>query len=308
MTGPPGLRGGLPAVTAIVAGEVGVGGAVTASSLVAPSDEPSGRRPSGAKGVPAPASLDGVLTVLAGDVLADRIGGGTARVLALHGWNRSGGDFAGILAGTDSLAVHLHGFGSTAPPPVAWGSVEYAEHLAASLDGTGPYVVVGHSFGGRVAVRLAAARPDLVTSLVLTGVPLVRATPPPRPRPVLRLAKRLHAARLLPASVVERLRRSSGSADYRAAEGVMRDVLVRVVTEDYRDDLTRLTVPVHMVWGELDDAAPLAGARLACDLVAGARLDVVPGAGHLLEGDLEQAVGAAVRSALAAAARDEASA
>jgi pimeloyl-ACP methyl ester carboxylesterase len=249
-----------------------------------------------------------VLTVLAGDVLADRIGGEPARVLALHGWNRSGGDFAGLLSGTDALAVHLHGFGATAPPPVPWGSREYADHLAASLDGTGPYVVVGHSFGGRVAVRLAAARPDLVTSLVVTGVPLVRATAPPRPRLALRLAKRLHAAHVVPSSVVERLRRGSGSADYRAAEGVMRDVLVRVVTEDYREDLGRLTVPVHMVWGELDDAAPLAGARLAHELVAGARLDVVPGAGHLLEGDLERAVGDAVRAALASAARDEASA
>lgn len=239
-----------------------------------------------------------MLTVLAGDVLADRIGDGSPRVLALHGWNRSGGDFARVLAGTDALAVHLHGFGSTAAPPTPWGSQDYADHLAEALAGTGPYVVVGHSFGGRVAVRLAVTRPELVTSLVLTGVPLVRATPPPRPRRALVLAKRLNAAHLLPASVVERLRRSGGSADYQAAEGVMRGVLVRVIGEDYREDLARLGVRVHMVWGELDDAAPLAGARLAADLVRGARLDVVPGAGHLLEGDLERAVGVAVRAAL----------
>ena len=35
-------------------------------------------------------------------------------------------------------------------------------------------VVLGHSFGGRVAVHLAPARPDRVGALVLTGVPLVR--------------------------------------------------------------------------------------------------------------------------------------
>lgn len=238
------------------------------------------------------ANLVRVLTVLAGDVLADRIGGGPARVLALHGWGRSGADFAGVLAGCDALAVHLPGFGPTAPPPAPWGSVEYAAHLVPGLAEGGPYVVVAHSFGGRVAVRLAAAHPELVSALVLTGVPLVRATAAPKPALTLRVAKRLRAAHLVPQSVVDRMRRNAGSADYRAAQGVMRDVLVRLVGEDYREDLARVAasgIPVHLVWGELDDAAPLAGARLAAD-VLGVDVTVVPGAGHLLEGPLADAV------------------
>lgn len=232
-----------------------------------------------------------MLTVLAGDVLADRTGAEPARVLALHGWGRTGDDFAGIVAGTDALAVHLPGFGRTEPPPEVWGSPEYAAHLAAALAGTGPYVVVGHSFGGRVAVRLAAAHPELVSALVLTGVPLVRATSAPRPRLALRVAKRLHAAHVLPAAVVDRLRRTGGSADYTAAQGVMRGVLVRVVGEDYTVDLARIAgrLPVHLVWGEADDAAPLAGARMAGQAL-GVDVEVVPGAGHLLEGELADAV------------------
>lgn len=262
-----------------------------ALAVVGPAPDESDRAPG--------ASLIGVLTVLAGDVLADRVGEGPPRVLALHGWGRSGADFARILRGTDALAVHLPGFGATAPPPQVWGSPEYAEHVAAAVAGSGPFVVVGHSFGGRVAVRLAVAHPELVSSLVLTGVPLVRATPPPRPRLTLRVAKRLHAAHLVPSSVVDRLRRSGGSEDYRAAEGVMRGVLVRAVTEDYHEDLARVRVPVHMVWGADDAAAPLVGARLAADVLTDARLDVVDGAGHLLEGDLELAVREAVLGQLA---------
>lgn len=238
-----------------------------------------------------------MLTVLAGDVLADRTGAGPPRVVALHGWGRSGTDFAAILDGVDALAVHLPGFGS-APPPTPWGSAEYAEHLVPGLAGVGPVVVVGHSFGGRVAVRLAAAHPELVSALVLSGVPLMRATPPPRPALRLRVAKRLRAMHLVPASVVEQVRRRSGSADYRAAEGVMRDVLVRVVREDYREDLARLSVPVHLVWGADDDAAPLAGARLAAEIL-GVDVEVVPGAGHLLEGALADAVRARMLTVLA---------
>ncbi|MDO8120153.1 alpha/beta hydrolase [Isoptericola sp. b490] len=235
-----------------------------------------------------------MLTVVAGDLLADRTGRQDSDVLALHGWMRTGADFARVLEGHDGLAVHLPGFGTTPPPPEAWGSEEYADHLAGALSGTGPYVVVGHSFGGRVAVRLAVRHPWLVRSLVLTGAPLVRATPPPAPALRVRVAKRLHAAHLLPTAVLERARRNAGSEDYRAAQGVMRDVFVRVVNEDYREDLARIAVPVTMVWGELDDSAPLAGARLAADLVPGARLEVVAGGGHLLTGDLEDRVAAAL--------------
>ena len=244
-----------------------------------------------------------MLTVLTGDLLADRIGGPEPTVVALHGWGRSGSDFVDLLAGIDAIAIHLPGFGHTPAPPEPWGSAEYAAHVAAALAGRGPLVLVGHSFGGRVAVRLAAAHPELVAGLVLTGVPLVRATAAPRPSRRLRIAKKLVAWRLAPAALVERIRRNSGSADYRAAQGVMRSILVRVVSEDYRADLAAvaaLDVPVRMVWGEADDAAPVAGARLAADLVPGATLDVVPGARHLLHGALATRVRTAVDEVLAA--------
>ena len=246
-----------------------------------------------------------MLTVVAGDLLADRVGKGRTCVLALHGWARSGADFGRILDGTDALAVHLPGFGTTPTPPEAWGTVEYADHLAEALAGTGPFVVVGHSFGGRVAVRLAVRHPELVSSLVITGAPLVRATPPPRPSLVFRVLKRLHAAHLIPASVMDRVRKNSGSDDYRAAEGVMRGVFVHVVGEDYREDLAALRVPVHLVWGELDDSAPLAGARLAAETIPGARLDVVDGGGHLMTGALEDAVRTATLQALDTATTPE---
>ena len=48
---------------------------------------------------------------------------------------------------------------------------------------------------------------------------------------------------------MEEQRRKHGSADYRDAEGVMRDTLVRLVNEDYRDLLPGISAPVELVWG-----------------------------------------------------------
>jgi lipase len=56
-----------------------------------------------------------------------------------------------------------HGRSSWAAP---WSIDANIGALAGLLD-AGPVVVVGHSFGGAVALNLAAARPDLVTALVL---------------------------------------------------------------------------------------------------------------------------------------------
>lgn len=241
-----------------------------------------------------------VITALAGGrVLAEKTGSTPPAVVALHGWMRSGADFARILAGLDAVAVHLPGFGRVDPPPTAWGTPEYAADIVAVLEETGPAVLLGHSFGGRVAVRVAARRPDLVRGLVLSGVPLLRPGPAPRPPVGYRVIRALARGGIIPRSVLERRRERTGSADYRAARGVMRDVFVTVVNEDYRDDLASITAPTRFVWGALDDQAPADAGRAASELVAGARWREVPDAGHLLGGALEAAVGEELRDLLA---------
>ena len=237
-------------------------------------------------------------TVGSSDWVAEKFGSGEPRIIALHGWGRSGSDFERILAGKDALAVHLPGFGPAPEPGGAWSTAEYADQLADALLGLGPVVVAGHSFGGRVALRLAARHPEVVRALVLTGVPLTRVTPPKSVPLAFRIAKVLHAKKLIPEATMERYRRQYGSQDYRNARGVMRDILVKTVAEDYLDDATRVVAPVTMVWGELDAPAPVAAAEKALQYFPRATLRVVPGASHLMEGNLEEAVADAVTAAL----------
>jgi pimeloyl-ACP methyl ester carboxylesterase len=232
-----------------------------------------------------------VITALAdGRLLAEKTGATPPTVVALHGWQRTGADFAEIVDGLDAVSIHLPGFGITPEPPTAWGSEDYAEAVADAIAGFGPVVLLGHSFGGRVAVRLAARYPQYVSGIVLTGVPLLRLTPAPKPALGFRVVRSLAKAGVVPAAVLEKQRRKHGSADYLAAQGVMRDILVRVVREDYRDDLARITTPVRMVWGENDTAAPADAGLAASQLIRGARYRAVAGAGHLLEGGLQDAV------------------
>jgi pimeloyl-ACP methyl ester carboxylesterase len=209
-------------------------------------------------------------------------GSGTPWVLALHGWRRDHRDFDATLAGIDALALDLPGFGATPAPDGPWGAAEYAaavEPVLAEL--ATPAVILGHSFGGRVAVHLAAARPEAVAALVLTGVPLIRRRGTGRPKPSFRLARALNKRGLLSDGRMQELREQHGSADYRAATGVMRDVFVKVVNESYEDQLRALRCPVELVWGDDDTEAPIAVAEEAARLVPGATLIRLPGAGHM---------------------------
>ena len=234
-----------------------------------------------------------MITSLAGGrVLAEKHGATPPRVVALHGWGRDGTDFATILSGLDAVSIHLPGFGPAPAPDTTWGTEEYAELVAEAIAAFAPVIIVGHSFGGRVAVRLAARRPELVAGLVLTGVPLVKLRAPAQPPLGYRVARWANGRGLLSDARMDALRDRRGSADYRAAQGVLRGIMVRVVNESYDDELEALaggTMPLRFVWGEHDTAAPTDAGRVAAER-AGAPFRVVSGAAHLLDGDLQLAV------------------
>jgi pimeloyl-ACP methyl ester carboxylesterase len=226
-----------------------------------------------------------MLRAIGDGLFGEQYGDSPARVLALPGWMRQRSDFRLVLDGYDALALDLPGFGGASPEPTSpSGAAGYASTVAAALDACAEHVVVlGHSFGGRVAVNLAVAHPDRVAALVLTGVPrLVAPQQVPRPSTGFRLVRWLHRRGVVSDARMEALRRTRGSDDYRNATGVMRDVLVIAVNEHYEDVLPNIHCPVELVWGDDDTAAPLTMAQRAVARFGnGAALTIVPGAGHL---------------------------
>ena len=222
-----------------------------------------------------------------GSLFAEAVGVGQPRVLALHGWGRRGSDFAHSLAGFGALAMDLPGFGATPPPDAPIGAREYASLLLPVLEEfDAPPLVVGHSFGGRVAVCLAAQHPGRVAGLLVTGAPLLRLAPGKNPPLAYRMARRLNKYGLVPDGSMEAMKKKRGSADYRAARGVMRDVLVKVVNEEYREELSRLAGPIHLLWGGDDKEVPVTvayeSAKLVADAGGIASVEVVEGVGHML--------------------------
>ena len=199
-----------------------------------------------------------MLTAFAnGTLFGQRWGSDDASVLALHGWSGNAAQMKPSCGGFDAISLDLPGFGASVMPGEAWGASEYADAVEPVLDEFNhKAVVVGYSFGGRVAVHLGERHPEKIRALVLTGAPLLRRATQTKAPAGFRLMKWAARKGLVSDARMEQVRRNNGSADYRAASGVMRDILVRVVNETYETQLQNLRVPVYMVWGSNDTAAP----------------------------------------------------
>jgi pimeloyl-ACP methyl ester carboxylesterase len=102
---------------------------------------------------------------------------------------------------------------------------------------------------------------------------------------------------------MERMRRERGSPDYRAATGVMRDILVKVIHETYEPQLQALQSPVTLLWGSADREVPVDVANRAAELIsnAGGKVDVeiLEGIGHLVPVQAPDSLRRAIDRALA---------
>ena len=117
------------------------------------------------------------------------------------------------------------GFGKSAEPKAPYTVADYAADVLSLADGLGAerFALVGHSFGGRVALELAAHHPERVCALALVDAAGLR----PRRKPSYYL--RVAAHKVLKRLVGSGLR---GSSDYRALSPVMKATFVNVVNYD----------------------------------------------------------------------------
>ena len=93
------------------------------------------------------------------------------KICFLHGWGRDSSDFNLIANEFDSISIDLPGFGKSLEPETSFTPKEYAIYLEKIMPNS-VEVIVGHSFGGRIAVHLSQIKN--YKKIVLIGTPLIR--------------------------------------------------------------------------------------------------------------------------------------
>jgi UDP-N-acetylmuramoyl-tripeptide--D-alanyl-D-alanine ligase len=205
-------------------------------------------------------------------------------VVLLHGWGADADALSLVQSCLEPefrvIAFDLPGFGQSDPPPAAWDSNAYAELIGKGLErlGLSKVSLIGHSFGGKIAIVLAARWPERVPRLVLVDSAGIRHTRSPAYRA--RVAAFKVARRLVGRGPMgELLAGRFGSVDYRRA-GQLRPTLVRVVNEDLVPLLRSVKAPTLLIWGDQDRETPLSDAAIMERELTDAGLVVFQGAGH----------------------------
>ncbi len=209
-------------------------------------------------------------------------------VLLLHGWGASSATMAlvhdDLARQYDVTAIDLPGHGRSSLPPDAWGTEDYTACVLAVMDRLRirrPHIL-GHSFGGRIALDLAARHPDRVDKLVL--VSSAGLLPPRSAAYYLRTAL-ARIGRVFGRfgsggrALQTRLYSKVASPDY-AQAGPMRPTFVKIVNEDLAPLLGSIRAPTLLIWGARDTETPLAVGRRMTRLIPSASLAVIEGAGH----------------------------
>lgn len=190
-------------------------------------------------------------------------------------------------SGCRLVAPELSALGGSVCPDGGLAVADGVAAAAALIEGElggGPVTVAGQSLGGWLAVRLALARPDLVSRLVLIDAggyrhqdweriqELVTVTEPEDVEPLYgALFRRVPAA----------LRIGRGVFFRAYSSPVVHAILAKLREEDtYGDrDLARLTQPAALIWGEHDGLFTLGTAERMAAALPRARLYTLPG-GH----------------------------
>lgn len=229
-------------------------------------------------------------------------------VVLIHGIPGAAASWTGVArhlaTDCDVVVPDLLGFGRSP------GSQDLLAHAQASAllsalreAGIDRATIVGHDFGGPIALEILRRAPDKVTGVALIAANLFPDTPVPFPlstvrAPIIgdRMARMLFSRPALRAMV-----RVCGGTHLGDASSV-RTIFTRSLQHlaelyaEYPSTLRSIEVPAAVLWGTRDPFFPVSQARRTAALVTGAELVLLEGAGHFLPEQRPDEVADAIRA------------
>jgi pimeloyl-ACP methyl ester carboxylesterase len=213
-------------------------------------------------------------------------------VILMHGWGCTHDTVKSIerlcLPNHTVYNVDFPGFGKSTEPDISeyvWGVEDYTQVIEGlvAAEGIENPTLIGHSFGGRVAI-VYASRND-VGKVVLVDAAGVK------PRRTLKYYAKVYSFKAMKRlykllygksseAKINALRQRRGSSDYAGASLTMKRVMSKVVNEDLCKLMPQIAAPTLLVWGENDTATPIKDARKMEKLIPDAGLVAFAGCGH----------------------------
>jgi pimeloyl-ACP methyl ester carboxylesterase len=227
--------------------------------------------------------------------------------LILHGWGSNSDRWAPVAEkiaekGFCVYVPDLPGFGKSDALPVPWDTnkyIDWIEKFVAELN-LGEFYLLGHSFGGALASKMAVKHVQDVKKLFLVSAACVRKKTTGKKfskvfSKVIKIFYFVPYYAFFRKAIYKFIIRKS---DYVYVEGIMKSTYLNVISEDLSFHLPFIKVPTIIIWGDKDEYTPIQEGYFIEKQIRKSKIIVIPGAGHDLNRKQPEILAEKVLSAL----------
>lgn len=230
-----------------------------------------------------------------------------APFIILHGWG-SGSDKwikeAEIISkqGYQVVVPDLPGFAESGKLTKPWTINDYVswfEEFTRLLE-IQEFYLLGYSFGGALAAKIAVKYPQRVKKLFLVAAAVIRKKTAKKGF-LAKISKFVKFFYFLPyyaffrKAIYKFIIRKS---DYVYAEGIMKQTYLNAVADDLSHHLSFIRVPTVIIWGDKDQSVPLDNAKIINEKIRNSELIIIEGADHLMHKTMPELLAEKVLSSL----------
>ena len=205
-------------------------------------------------------------------------------VVILHGWGQNFFSFKYIVDELKDdyqiIGVDFLGFGLSDEPLTPLKLCDYSFQIKTLLEylEVKQPIIIGHSFGGRIAIEYAANLP--VDKLILVSSAGIRHRSIKRSLKVLKYKFLKNTYKIFSKTRLYKLRSKSGSRDYLNASPVMKKTLSNVIKYSSKNDLKKVDSKSYLLWGIKDGETKYSDALIMQKLLKDSRLIPFYESGH----------------------------
>ncbi len=189
-------------------------------------------------------------------------------LLLLHGW---GGSIESLKGLQNELSkkykvtnISLPGFGQSEAPKISWSLKDYSlflEELILELKLKRP-ILAGHSYGGKISIKLALEFPELISKLILINTSGIKPKNTLK-KTIFGLGSKV--AKVLGSPLPTRIKNKIKELGYRyivrehdyLKSGSLKETFKKIVNEHYFEELKTIKIPTLIIWSEKDSYVPV---------------------------------------------------
>ncbi len=213
-------------------------------------------------------------------------------LLILHGWGSNSLRWQRVKElleekGIKVLVLDLPGFGITPSPPRPWGKDDYINWILQKTKekNWAKFNLLGHSFGGGLAVKMATENPEVIEKLILCAPAIIKRKSIKTYLfyGIASLGKKIFSLLDLKGFYPlgqKLIYKLAGTRDYYLADGIMKETMKKIGKEDLEGLLEKIKIPTLILWGKKDDVLPIKDAYRIKEKIRDSELKIISGVKH----------------------------